>query len=422
MTQDIARTGTDSSEHGAGEKLWFDYLSKLNDRELQTERASGATSWLLLAVLAAVAYRALTGLNRFVSTPHALTTAGTVGALLGDSLLHFCLALVGLLYYCHGKFEARLVPNLNSRTRSVFRSTQEVAYFALAGAHFVLSGSTAPAIPRKTLIAFALPWVGNAASSLLTRLHQKRRARAVGIPIVEFQGLTIPPVFGGLVIGAFGLAIGGLASACLYKNLAWLNSMSIDYAGPLRVAAQFWVSVILLFVLFNRQLVSLSRGIYLQLERDIVLKRLSVREIEQRFTEEALGEPVAKWLTEVRARLNAAHSKSNDIFSRIAVDLNEVEGIDRGYYLERQGRARKIEQKYQPEFKDVNHELQAISEQLNQFGKVSMSVKPSGELRVVLNEWKSDIGRIRAEFDKANASLVTRLSAIYDAAAGNSHP
>jgi len=422
MTQDIPRTGTDSSEHGAGEKLWFDYLSKLNDRELQTERASGATSWLLLAVLAAMTYRGLSGLNGFVSTPHALTTAGIVGVLLWDSLFHFWLALVGLLYYCHGRFEARLVPNLNSRTRSVFRSALEVAFFALAGAHFVLSGSTAPAVPRKTLVAFGLLWVANAASGLLTRLHQRRRARALGIPIVEFQGLAIPPVFGGLGIGAFGLATAALASACLYKNLAWLNSMSIDYAGPLRVGAQFWVSAILLFVLFNRQLTSLSRGIYLELERDIVLKRLSVPQIEQRFTEEALGEPVAKWLTEIRARLNAAHSKSNDIFSRIAVDLNEVEGIDRGYYLERQGRARKIEQKYEPEFEEVSQKLEAISQQLDQFGKVSMSVKPSGELRVVLNEWTSDIRRIRAEYDKACASLETRLSAIYDVAAGSSHP
>jgi DNA repair ATPase RecN len=198
--------------------------------------------------------------------------------------------------------------------------------------------------------------------------------------------------------------------------------MSMDYAGPLRVAAQFWVSVILLFVLLNRQLISLSRGIYLELERDIVLKRLSVREIEQRFTEEALGKSVANWLTEIRARLNAAHSKSIDIFSRIAVDLNEVEGIDRGYCLERQGRARKIEQKYEPEFKEVNQKLEAISEQLNQFGKVSMSVRPSGELRVVLNEWRSDTSRIRAELDKAHASLVTRFSAIYNVAAGNSHP
>src|SRR5208337_208895 len=309
-----------------------------------------------------------------------------------------------------------------SRTRAVFRSAQWVACFALAGAHFALSGSTAPAVPRKTLIAFGLLWVVNAAGGSLTRLLQRRRARVLGAPVVEFQGLTIPPVFGGLFMGAYGLAIGGVASGWLYKDLAWLNSLSVDYAGPLRVAAQFWLLAMLLFLLFSRQLVSLSRGVYLELERDIVLKRLSVREIEQRFTEEVLGKPVANWLSEMRARLNAVHSKNIDILSRIAADLNEVERIDRGYHLEREGRARKIKQKYEPEIKEVSQKLDAISEQLNQFRKVSVSMRPSGELRMVLDEWSSDLSRIRAEIDKDYTSLETRLSVIYDVAAGNSHP
>jgi DNA repair ATPase RecN len=198
--------------------------------------------------------------------------------------------------------------------------------------------------------------------------------------------------------------------------------MSMDYAGPLRVAAQFWVSVILLFVLLNRQLISLSRGIYLELERDIVLKRLSVREIEQRFTEEALGKSVANWLTEIRSQLNASTSKFNDVVSRIAVDLDEVEGIDQAYSLERQGRARTIEEKYVPELRGLVHKEQGILEQLEQFKKVSVSVKPSRELESVLNDWMTEAKRGLAEFDEARTSLQKRFYAIYGVAGGNTHP
>jgi hypothetical protein len=193
MTEDVQKAEPDPVRLGGPEKLWFDYLSKLNDRELQTARASGATSWLLLAVVAAITYRGLSGLKGFLSAPHAVTTTAVVGALLWDSLFHLWLALFGLLYYCRGRFEARLVPNLSSRARNVVRSAFVAAWLALAGAHFVLSGSAAPAVPRKTLIAFGLLWVGNAASDSLTGLRQRRRAKALGIPFVEFQGLAIPP-------------------------------------------------------------------------------------------------------------------------------------------------------------------------------------------------------------------------------------
>jgi hypothetical protein len=419
MSEDTPRTGADSDGKGTAERLWFDYLSKLNDRELQTARASGATTWLLLAVLAAITYRGLSGLNRFASTPHAIATAGTVGALLGDSLFHFLTALLGLLYYCLGKFEARLAPNLNSRARGALRSAVTLAVLAFAAAHFVLAGTEAPAVPRKTLIAFGLLWTANAAFGLLGRLRHWRRAKALGIPVVEFQGVKLPPVFGGVSMGAYGLAIGGVASVCLYRHLARLNSIGVDYAGCLSVASQFWVSAIVLFALFNRLLASHSRGIYLELERDIVLKGLSAAEIKQRFTEEALGKPVADWLTEVRAQLNSAHSRHNDILSRVSAELKEVEGIDHAYCLERQGRARKIEERYGSELREVQGKFQAISHQIHQLREVCVSMRSSPELELALDEWERDLDRIATEVGNARASLRTRLSAIYGAAAGD---
>jgi hypothetical protein len=414
MTEDTPGTGAGSDRGGTAERLWFDYLSKLNDRELQTARASGATSWLLLAVVAAIAYRGLSGLNRFVSAPHALATAGTVGALLGDSLLHFLLAFFGLVYYSVGKFEARLVPSLTSRARGVLVYTFAAAWLAFAGAHFLLSGSAAPAVPRTALIAFGLLCLANGVYGLLSRLYQWRRAKGLGIPFVELRGLPVSPTFGGLGLGVFGLAIGGVASACLYKDLVRLGSLSVDYVGYLSIASQFWVSAILLFVLFNRLLASLSRGVYLELERDVVLKHLSVQEIQQRFTEEALGKPVANWLNELRAQLNVARSRFRDIASRITVELDEVEKIDRSYSLERQGRALEIANNYAAELKDLAQKERAVAERVKQFEKVFVSVKPSYELESAIKDWANDVNHGVAEIGAVIASFERRICAICD--------
>ena len=56
-TQDPERDDTDR-------KILFDYLAKLIDRELQRARASGATTWVVLGLIAAVLYGGIPQLPR----------------------------------------------------------------------------------------------------------------------------------------------------------------------------------------------------------------------------------------------------------------------------------------------------------------------------------------------------------------------
>jgi DNA repair ATPase RecN len=208
----------------------------------------------------------------------------------------------------------------------------------------------------------------------------------------------------------------------LVENLTRLDSLGVNYQGCLSVASQFWVSAVLLYVLLYRLLSSPSRGVYFELERDIALKRLSAEEIKQRFTLEALGKPVADWLTELWSQLNSAHTKIDEILSRFSTDLGEVEIIDQSYAIERQGRARKLEEKYDSELRKILKQYDAISHQVKQFEEVSVSMKPSPELKMVLSGWKRDLDRMLSEFQKAKNSLEARLSAIYGIAAGSAQP
>ena len=50
------------------ESLWFEYIIKLNDREINRKKASGFTSWSLFGLLSILLYRALDNLQ-YYSTP-----------------------------------------------------------------------------------------------------------------------------------------------------------------------------------------------------------------------------------------------------------------------------------------------------------------------------------------------------------------
>ena len=50
------------SEQTSTRDVWLDYISKLNDRALNRQRASGVTTWAVVGVIAVLLTRVLAGL------------------------------------------------------------------------------------------------------------------------------------------------------------------------------------------------------------------------------------------------------------------------------------------------------------------------------------------------------------------------
>src|SRR5579872_2462942 len=66
-TSQIAPEGSDFPER----RLWFDYLSELNDRALH-RRALQPTSWVLIGLLAAIMYRAVPQVPSYLEISNAV--------------------------------------------------------------------------------------------------------------------------------------------------------------------------------------------------------------------------------------------------------------------------------------------------------------------------------------------------------------
>ena len=84
----------------AERKLWLDYLAKLNDRQLQSARASGITTWVLLGVAAAILYKSVPQLPEFLSAPGTLGSSLIILMFEVDALLFLSLIPLYLVYFC----------------------------------------------------------------------------------------------------------------------------------------------------------------------------------------------------------------------------------------------------------------------------------------------------------------------------------
>jgi hypothetical protein len=69
-------------------KLWLEYIRSLNDRHLRSRGISGATSWALLGVLAAILYRSIPHLPAFLADPNNLKNSWVLFVFEFDMAFH----------------------------------------------------------------------------------------------------------------------------------------------------------------------------------------------------------------------------------------------------------------------------------------------------------------------------------------------
>ena len=161
----------------AERKLWLDYLAKLNDRELQKARASGATTWVVLAVLATILYRFFRQLPELLRANVSWASVGTLVALEINFITYFGIFVVLLIQYCKGPEERRIFTDLKGRAYRVAAVTIYIASVALVVLQVVLLQiSVLPRFVLWVLRFLTAWWAINLALALrdgIRRLRQK---------------------------------------------------------------------------------------------------------------------------------------------------------------------------------------------------------------------------------------------------------
>jgi len=358
-------------------KLWLDYLAKLNDRELQKERASGATNWVLLAITIATLYKLFQALPRLVEANTSWLNIGALFALELDFLILLGIVLGFLFAYCKGSQERRIFPELKVRAHQILAVLIHTSQVGLIVLHLVtLRLGIQPTFVRWTLGLFALFWLANLVSSLRKYLKRLRitREHKISIPIttVDFPATGAFAVIGVLLItpiailGAVGLFL-CIRSLMILSPNTWLLSFN--------AASQMVGVYLLLFFLFARGLYSQSRTIYLELERDIVMEKLPIEIIRRRFILEVIGPEIADWLTSATDDLERNQKEFQGLLELTETACGEIENIDAGYPLEREGRANEVSAKLAGGLKTFRAKHLAVATQLQESVKIHKLVE-----------------------------------------------
>jgi hypothetical protein len=159
----------------------------------------------------------------------------------------------------------------------------------------------------------------------------------------------------------------------------------------LAAGTQFFIVSLIIIVLFFWGMDAVSRGIYMSLERDILLQNLSAPEIKSRFIREAVGPAVGEWLQDLEQKRQEVIAKIGELKNSFKPKLDEIEAIDAAYPLERAGRAKKVLKELNEAFQLQMDDLRTILSQLRHVSKTSPNKTEMEILQLVTDQFKSEI-------------------------------
>jgi hypothetical protein len=389
--EDLPSQGTQPLSDDAQRKLWFEYLAKLNDRELQSSQAYGFTPWALLALVAAIIYHGVPQIPAFLSTPGA-ATASLVTLLLEIDVLCFGgISVVALIGYCGPASQSRLLPELNKRAAQVRNWTLRIFFAAVAAMHFIASARTT-GFPnaRWVLVAFGLLWTINLLQGIWMDLKAAREAKKNKLPLITLSITNSSAQFGSPIAAAVMFPIAVVPLVTLFNFLRAIHGHGLLWVSTLGTATDVLVIIVVLWALFFMAIDSMSRGVFIALERDVILESLPPSEIRARFIREALGSSVGDWLETVYQKRRESFSRIGRLMDSLKHRVQEIEAIDPGFTLERAGRAQKLLDELDAGLNSYLEELKGFLYQLRQVMTVSPNTWERGLLTRMIEQWTAE--------------------------------
>jgi len=398
---DLTSQGTQVASDDAQRKMWFEYLTKLNDRELQSARASGITPWALFAVAMAIIYKSVPQIPGFIATPGALKASLVVLILEIDAFVYSATAVVGLTYYCAASVRAHLLTEPSRRAAQIRLWGLRVALFAVTTVHFISPLWVTSSFVRWTLAGLGLFWLFGLISGIAKDLGKAREAKKHKLPVPAFDVPKIGPDLGAMLLAGMTAPVAGIAFAALLVFLHSLGAAPVPWVVALGTATQSLAVIVVLIALFLRGIKEVSRNVYLTLERDIILENLTATEIKARFIREALGPSVGDWVEMLNQKRRAALEGIAELADSVKPQLQEIEAIDVRFPIERAGRAKKVLEEFDKRIATHFDELKGIVFQLRQVSETSPSAWETGILTQMAEEWTAQKDRFTGAASRA---------------------
>lgn len=373
------------------------YISKLNDRNLQQQQASGFTLW---AILGLIAYLIL-GLSDKIPLIYNSTelkfylvifSAGVI-----DFLILICLLIFSIIEYSTPFGKRKFFSTVDSKSSfmSIFPFCFIVFVFSIINfiaANLVETIKMSPWIFWSFFLILALTGI-NPFIQKAKRFIKSSKKTYLNIS-EDTPGMRLT----NSITYAYLSIIGLLFLYFTYRDIS-IPLEAVQITLLLKTSIEIFAFLILVYFLFY-DLNSKNKFVWLKkLEMEIYIDDLSDNEIRERLEKEYIGYNVLKWISRRNEVLNTVSNEYLNLLKEEKPKMDEImKEIDNEYTLEKVGRL-EIFDKIQKKFQNILFLANETSDQYYEIIKQNQ-IPDKDEIKAIIEaniEWGKQIKHLETE-------------------------
>ena len=376
-------------EEFAERRMWFDYLSKLNDRVETSRRISQPTTWVLIGVAAAIIYRAAPEIPHYAAIPGFLVGTLVAFVLEADVFLLVLAGLLCLVLYSAGSVRSGLMPEEQRGAQWLFTFQLLGTMFILISLHVYLAVfAMIPRLVRLELWAVGAFFLFNICGYTWEQAKRFSEARKLKFPVPLFIRGKISGGPMAVFLAGADLALAGFPAFILVFYARQFTVSSFYWIPEFGAATEFLALSVVIFVLLMRAWSWPTYAVLGELERDVVLGDVPLKEVKTRFIRRVLGASVADWLGDLDKKFGQSGERIRDLRAKFQAKLDEIEAIDARYDTERRERGKKALRELRSGLKECVDLRKGLIAQVGQLLGHSIISEPElSLLKRILDSW-----------------------------------
>jgi hypothetical protein len=350
---------------------WYNFISKINDRNLSRQSASGFTSWALLGVIAIMFYSLIDQIHIIHLMPGRQFPILIIWASIISAIILIIIYLIVLFsFFVNISLSPRLTGKLSKKTKPVISASFFVTclLWVLYSSYSAFSELVEVRWP---FLVISLFYAMFCMFALFEPIHLRYK---FGKKHTEVPFLSTFPIYQGrekyfqvAVISSFILI---QLTSLVFMIIPILKQDMLLHITCIKAAIEL-NAIALLFLFYIQNLItSLKHAVLEDIERRIVVDQMTPDEIRKIFIENILGESTKEWLIKIKAEIN---KKIDDLminYANVEIDMKAISQINKDYKHEIKTRKEELYKKLKLSFLDyekyMNCTLEYFQRLLNQ--------------------------------------------------------
>ncbi len=289
-------------EQGFDKKTWFDFIIKLNDREIRKRSANGLTIWALAGVIGVLSFKIIDGFNVIFGNWDSLLMTMIFVAIVINVFVSVVLVFISLI---SKSSKRRFITDILGRAITILQWLIGLIFllgivFNCSVVLFKYKNQISQWPFYFPLFFYCINFLFLLAYERILRYFRREAKHIKFVPDVGVKVSQISNLLSGMLIIAMSIiSIRGII----------INNLVLPNQGLLKVALEFTTILVCLVLLIIKYMLSISYGWLEVFEKEIIINDLSVEQIRSRFVEEYMGKQAMEWLREVQNQIGDKHKQ-----------------------------------------------------------------------------------------------------------------